>query len=80
VDADFAHVFGSWFNRGFLEMRRINWATPAAVLEKLIRYEAVHAIQGWDDLRRRLDPPDRRCFAFFHPQLPDEPLIFVEIR
>jgi len=79
VDADFAHVFGSWFNRGFLDLRRITWATPAAVLEKLIRYEAVHAIQDWDDLRRRLDPPDRRCFAFFHPQLPDEPLIFVEV-
>ncbi len=79
VDADFVHVFGSWFNWGFLELRRITWATPAAVLEKLIRYEAVHAIQDWDDLRRRLDPPDRRCFAFFHPQLPDEPLIFVEV-
>ncbi|MBV9511696.1 MAG: malonyl-CoA decarboxylase family protein [Caulobacteraceae bacterium] len=79
VDADFAHVFTSWFNRGFLELRRITWATQAAVLEKLIRYEAVHAIGGWDDLRRRLDPPDRRCFAFFHPQLPEEPLIFVEV-
>lgn len=79
VDADFQHVFASWFNRGFLELRRITWATPATVLERLIRYEAVHAIQGWDDLRRRLDPPDRRCFAFFHPALPDEPLIFVEV-
>jgi len=79
VDADFAHLFASWFNRGFLALRRINWSTPAAVLERLIRYEAVHAINGWDDLRRRLDLPDRRCFAFFHPNLPDEPLIFVEV-
>jgi len=79
VDADFQHVFGSWFNRGFLDLRRITWATSATVLERLIRYEAVHAIQGWDDLRRRLDPPDRRCFAFFHPALADEPLIFVEV-
>ena len=68
----------SWFNRGFLEVRRIDWQTPAAVLEKLIAYEAVHEIQGWDDLRRRL-APDRRCFAFFHPALPGEPLIFVEV-
>jgi len=79
VDADFAHLFASWFNRGFLALRRIDWSTPAAVLERLIRYEAVHAINGWDDLRRRLDLPDRRCFAFFHPNLPDEPLIFVEV-
>ncbi|WP_038361302.1 malonyl-CoA decarboxylase [Bosea sp. UNC402CLCol] len=79
VDADFRHLFGSWFNRGFLVLRRIDWRTPANVLEKIIRYEAVHEIQGWDDLRRRLEPADRRCFAFFHPQLVDEPLIFVEV-
>src|SRR6478609_5215638 len=79
VDTDFRHLFGSWFNRGFLVLRRIDWHTPANVLEKVIRYEAVHEIQGWDDLRRRLEPADRRCFAFFHPQLIDEPLIFVEV-
>ncbi|OYW68957.1 MAG: MCD, Malonyl-CoA decarboxylase MCD [Bosea sp. 12-68-7] len=79
VDADFRHLFGSWFNRGFLVLRRIDWRSPANVLEKIIRYEAVHEIQGWDDLRRRLEPADRRCFAFFHPQLVDEPLIFVEV-
>ena len=69
LDADLRHLFASWFNRGFLELRRIDWQTPAAVLEKLIRYEAVHEIQGWDDLRRRL-AADRRCFGFFHPALP----------
>jgi malonyl-CoA decarboxylase len=79
LDADFVHLFSSWFNRGFLVLRRIDWATPAMILEKIIRYEAVHAIQSWDDLRRRIDPPDRRCYAFFHPALVDEPLIFVEI-
>jgi len=79
VDADFAHLFSSWFNRGFLTLRPINWSTPADILEKIIRYEAVHHISGWDELRRRLAPQDRRCFAFFHPQLPDEPLIFVEV-
>jgi malonyl-CoA decarboxylase len=78
LDADLKHLFASWFNRGFLELRRINWQTPAAVLEKLIAYEAVHEIKGWDDLRRRL-APDRRCFGFFHPALPGEPLIFVEV-
>ena len=78
LDADLKHLFASWFNRGFLELRRIDWESPAAVLEKLIAYEAVHAIKGWDDLRRRL-APDRRCFAFFHPALPGEPLIFVEV-
>jgi len=78
VDADFAHLLASWFNRGFLELRRIDWSTPANVLEKLIQYEAVHEIRDWDDLRRRLDS-DRRCYAFFHPALPDEPLIFVEV-
>jgi malonyl-CoA decarboxylase len=79
VDADFAHLFGSWFNRGFLVLRPINWSTPADILEKIIRYEAVHDIGGWDELRRRLAPEDRRCFAFFHPQLIDDPLIFVEV-
>jgi malonyl-CoA decarboxylase len=79
VDADFAHLFSSWFNRGFLVLRPIDWATPANILERIIRYEAVHQIQGWDDLRARLEPPDRRCFGFFHPQLVDEPLIFVEV-
>ncbi len=79
VDADFLHLFVSWFNRGFLMPRRIGWTTPINILEKIIRYEAVHAINGWDDLRNRLAPPDRRCYGFFHPQLVDEPLIFVEV-
>jgi len=79
VDNDFVHMFSSWFNRGFLVLRRIDWSTPASVLEKIIRYEAVHRIRGWDDLRRRIDPPDRRCYAFFHPALVDDPLIFVEV-
>ena len=78
LDADLKHLLMSWFNRGFLEIRRIDWRTPAVVLEKLITYEAVHEIRGWDDLRRRL-APDRRCFAFFHPAMPSEPLIFVEV-
>jgi malonyl-CoA decarboxylase len=78
IDADLLHLFRSWFNRGFLKLERIDWRTPAIVLEKLIQYEAVHAIQGWRDLRRRLEG-DRRCFAFFHPQLRDEPLIFIEV-
>jgi malonyl-CoA decarboxylase len=79
VDEDFVHLFSSWFNRGFLVLRHIDWSTPAIVLEKLIRYEAVHEIRDWDDLRRRIDPPDRRCYAFFHPALVDDPLIFVEV-
>jgi malonyl-CoA decarboxylase len=79
VDSDFVHLFSSWFNRGFLVLRRIDWSTPAIILEKIIRYEAVHQIHDWEDLRRRIDPPDRRCFAFFHPALIDEPLIFVEV-
>ncbi|KAA2234883.1 malonyl-CoA decarboxylase [Salinarimonas soli] len=79
VDADFAHLFGSWFNRGFLTLKRIDWTSPANVLEKIIAYEAVHAIQGFEDLRRRLAPPDRRLYAFFHPALVEEPLIFVEV-
>jgi len=79
LDDDFHHLLSSWFNRGFLVMRRIDWNTPASILEKIIRYEAVHAIDDWADLRRRIDPPDRRCFGFFHPALVDEPLIFVEV-
>ena len=78
IDADLVHLFNSWFNRGFLTLQRIDWHTPAIVLEKLIEYEAVHEISGWPDLRRRLQS-DRRCFAFFHPALPDEPLIFIEV-
>ena len=78
-DRDFRHLFGSWFNRGFLVLRRIEWTTPANILEKIIRYEAVHEISTWEELRRRLDPPDRRLYAFFHPALTDEPLIFVEV-
>ena len=77
VDADLTHLFRSWFNRGFLFLQRIEWRTSALVLERLIEYEAVHQIQGWRDLRRRLEA-DRRCYAFFHPALPDEPLIFIE--
>ena len=79
VDHDFVHLLASWFNRGFLVLRRIDWSMPAIVLEKIIRYEAVHEIRDWDDLRARIDPPDRRCYAFFHPALVDEPLIFVEV-
>ena len=79
IDNDFRHLLGSWFNRGFLVLRPIDWQTPAAILEKIIAYEAVHQIDSWDELRRRVDPPDRRCFAFFHPSMPDEPLIFVEV-
>ena len=78
VDLDLTHLLGSWFNRGFLELRRIDWSTPASILEKLIAYEAVHEIRGFPDLKRRLEK-DRRCFAFFHPALPDDPLIFVEV-
>ena len=79
LDREFVSLFTSWFNRGFLELRRIDWSTPANILEKIIRYEAVHTITGWDDLRRRLEPRDRRLYAFFHPALADEPLIFVEV-
>ena len=78
VDSDFQHLLSSWFNRGFLRVQRIDWRSPAALLEKIINYETVHPMGGWDDLRRRL-AADRRCFAFFHPALPDEPLIFVEV-
>ncbi|MFY0692209.1 MAG: malonyl-CoA decarboxylase [Paracoccaceae bacterium] len=78
-DLDFVHLLRSWFNRGFLVLREISWNTPASILEKIVAYEAVHAINDWDDLRRRLYPPDRRCYAYFHPTMPDEPLIFVEV-
>ncbi len=78
IDAVLGRLFQSWFNRGFLTLQRIDWHTPAFVLEKLIEYEAVHEISGWRDLRRRLQA-DRRCFGFFHPALPDEPLIFIEV-
>ena len=79
LDRDIVHLLGSWFNRGFLVLRRIDWSTPANILEQIIRYEAVHEIRDWDDLRRRIDPIDRRCYAFFHPAMPDAPLIFVEV-
>jgi malonyl-CoA decarboxylase len=79
LDRDVVHLLASWFNRGFLVLRRIDWSTPANILEKIIRYEAVHEIRDWNDLRRRIDPIDRRCYAFFHPALVDEPLIFVEV-
>ncbi len=78
VEHDLLHLLGSWFNPGFLQMRKVDWNSPAQLLEQIIRHEAVHEVDGWDDLHRRLQP-DRRCFAFFHPQLPDEPLIFVEV-
>src|SRR2546422_6409198 len=78
VDGDMMHLLQSWFNRGFLRIERISWKTPAFILEKLIEYETVHEIRGWEDLHRRL-ADDRRCFSFFHPALPDEPLIFVEV-
>ena len=78
VEADFLHLLSSWFNPGFLQVQRVDWNSPAQLLEQIIHHEAVHEIDGWDDLRRRLQP-DRRCFAFFHPQLPREPLIFVEV-
>jgi malonyl-CoA decarboxylase len=78
IDADMHHLLSSWFNPGFLELHQITWDSPAQLLEKIIQHEAVHAIDGWDDLRRRLQP-DRRCYAFFHRQLPGEPLIFVEV-
>jgi len=79
IDHDFEHLLSSWFNPGFLVLRRISWNSPATILEKIIAYEAVHAIGDWDDLRRRVEPQDRRCFAYFHPSMPDEPLIFVEV-
>lgn len=78
VDVDFRHLLASWFNRGFLKIASINWDSSASLLDKLIAYEAVHKIDGFVDLRRRL-AEDRRCFAFFHPAMPGEPLIFVEV-
>ena len=79
TDHDFVHMLKSWFNRGFLVLRTIDWDTPARILDKIIEYEAVHEISDLDDLRKRLYPQDRHCFAFFHPSMPDEPLIFVEV-
>ena len=79
VDYDLVYLFKNWFNRGFLILRPINWETPAHILEKIIAYEAVHEINSWDELRSRLAPKDRRCFAFFHPAMQDEPIIFVEV-
>ncbi|NND90020.1 MAG: decarboxylase [Granulosicoccus sp.] len=79
IDVDFQHLFRSWFNQGFLVLREIDWHSPANILEKIIAYEAVHAINSWTALRSRLEPDDRRCFAFFHPAMLDEPLIFVEV-
>ena len=79
VDHDFHHLFNYWFNRCILVLKKIGWDTPASILEKIIEYEAVHKIKSWDDLRSRIEPPDRFCFAFFHPALIDEPLIFVEV-
>ncbi|MEM7173234.1 MAG: malonyl-CoA decarboxylase family protein, partial [Pseudomonadota bacterium] len=78
LDDDLRSLLTSWFDVGFLDLRRITWKSPAALLEKLIAYEAVHEIQSWDDLRNRLDS-DRRCYALFHPRMPDEPLTFVEV-
>ncbi|MYK32161.1 MAG: decarboxylase [Boseongicola sp. SB0670_bin_30] len=79
TDQDIVYLLRNWFNRGFLVVRQINWESPASILEKIIAYEAVHEIGTWDDLRRRLQPTDRRCLAFFHPSMPDEPLIFVVV-
>lgn len=79
LDADLSEVITPWFNTGFLELRQIDWTSPANVLHKIISYEAVHEVEGWEDLRRRVEPADRRCFAFFHPRICDEPLIFVEV-
>jgi malonyl-CoA decarboxylase len=79
VDVDLRRLFASWFNQGFLVLKPITWESPAHILEKIIEYEAVHAINSWDELRARLEPLDRRCFSFFHPAMPNEPLIFVEV-
>ncbi len=79
TDNDFRHLFNSWFSRGFLLMQPIDWTTPAHILEKIIAYEAVHEIGTWSELRSRLEPDDRYCFAFFHPSMEDEPLVFVEV-
>ena len=79
IDNDLRHLLNSWFNRGFLVLESMTWSTSARVLERIIDYEAVHEIGDWDELRRRLEPPDRRCYAFLHPAMPDEPLVFVEV-
>jgi malonyl-CoA decarboxylase len=79
LDRELESAFTAWFNAGFLELRRIGWDSSAQLLERIIRYEAVHEIRGWDDLRRRVEPADRRCYGFFHPQMRDDPLIFVEV-
>src|SRR5260221_5551578 len=79
LDLDFVQLFTSWFNPGFLILTRLDWATPAIVLERLVKYEAVHDLLGLDDLQRRIEPADRQCYAFFHPQIPLDPLIFVEV-
>ena len=79
IDVGLVGLLRNWFNPGFLVLEPIDWSTPANILEKIIAYEAVHEITSWDDLRARLAPEDRRCFAFFHPAMPDEPLIFVEV-
>jgi len=78
-DAGLLRLFKYWFNPSFLVLEKIDWTTPANILEKIIAYEAVHEINSWDDLRARLAPNDRQCFAFFHPLIPDDPLIFVEV-
>lgn len=78
-DRELEDAFTTWFNAGFLELRRIAWDSPAHLLERIIRYEAVHEIAGWEELRRRVEPRDRRCYGFFHPQMIDDPLIFVEV-
>ena len=79
IDADFHHLFNSWFNRGFLVMEPLGWTTPAHILERIIAYEAVHEIASWKELRSRLQPADRYCYGFFHPSMEDEPLVFVEV-
>jgi malonyl-CoA decarboxylase len=78
LDAELAALFSTWFDLPFLELRRISWDSPASLIEKLIKYEAVHDIRSWNDVKNRLDS-DRRCYGFFHPRLPNEPLIFVEV-
>ena len=79
IDYDLSSLFKDWFNRGFLILKPIDWETPANILEKIIQYEAVHQIKSWDELRSRLEPEDRKCFAYFHPAMEDEPLIFIEV-
>jgi malonyl-CoA decarboxylase len=78
LDVEMEYMFSTWFDVGFLDLRRISWDSPASLIEKLIKYEAVHDIKGWSDVKNRLDS-DRRCYGFFHPRLPDDPLIFVEV-